>query len=70
MLVEGSNLQEINVLKRNLDNSFALKDFGVAKQIFGMRIIRHRKNCKLTLSQNEYIKKLLERFRRKATKSI
>lgn len=62
MLVAGSNMQEINVLKRKLANSFAMKDLGAAKQILGMRITRDRKNRKLTLSQNEYIEKVLKRF--------
>eukprot|EP00253_Pinus_taeda_P002155 PITA_02155 len=59
---KGSNMQEINVLKRKLENSFAMKDLGVAKQILGMRITRDKKNHKLTLSQNEYILKVLKRF--------
>jgi hypothetical protein len=50
MLVAGSNMQEINVLKRKLANSFVMKDFGVAKQILGMRITRDKKNHKLILS--------------------
>ena len=60
MLVVGSNMQEINVLKIKLANSFAMKDLGAAKQILGMRITRDRKNCKLTLSQNEYIQMVLK----------
>jgi hypothetical protein len=40
-----------------------MKDLGVANKILGMRIIRDRKNCKLTLSQGEYTEKALERFR-------
>ena len=39
-----------------------MKDLGAAKQILGMRIARDRKNHKLTLSQNEYIQKVLKRF--------
>jgi len=62
MLVAGSNMQEINVFKRKLVNSFTMKDLGVAKQILGMRITRDRKNCKLTFSQNEYIEKVLKKF--------
>jgi len=62
MLVAGFNMQEINVLKRKLANSFAMKDLGAAKQILGMRITRDRKNHKLTLSQNEYIQKVLKIF--------
>ena len=63
MLVAGYNMQDINVLKRKLAKSFAMKDLGAAKQILGMRITRDRKNRKLTLSQGEYIEKVLERFR-------
>ena len=55
MLVAGFNMQEINVLKIKLANSFAMKDLGAAKQIFGMRITRDKKNRKLTLSWSEYI---------------
>ena len=50
------------MLKRKLENSFPMKDLGVANKILGMRITREMKNCKLTLSQGEYIKKVLERF--------
>ena len=44
MLVAGSNMQEINLLKRKLASSFAMKDLGAGKHILGMRIIRDRKN--------------------------
>ena len=50
MLVTGSNMRDINVLKRKLAKSFAMKDLGAANQILGMRITRDRKNRKLTLS--------------------
>jgi hypothetical protein len=50
MLVAGSNMHDINVLKNKLANSFAMKDLGAAKKILGMRITRDKKNCKLTLS--------------------
>ena len=59
MLVAGSNMQDINVLKRKLAKSFTMKDLGDAKKIPGMRITRDRKNCKLTLSQGDYIEKVL-----------
>ena len=38
MIVTGSNMQDINVLKRKLAESFAMKDLGAAKKILGMRI--------------------------------
>ena len=47
---------DIHVLKMKLVKSFVMKDLGVAKQILGMRTTRDKKNCKLTLSQGEYIK--------------
>ena len=49
MLVTGSNMQDINVLKRKLDKSFVMKDLGVAKKILGMKITRDRTSHKLTL---------------------
>jgi hypothetical protein len=70
MLVAGSNMQDINVLKNKLANSFAMKDLGAAKKILGMRITRDMKNHKLTLSQGEYIEKVLERFRMHNAKPI
>ena len=56
------------MLKRKLAKSFAMKDLGAAKQILGMRITRDKKNHKLTLSQGEYIEKMLGRFRMKHEK--
>jgi hypothetical protein len=62
MLVAGSNMQDINTLKKKLANSFAMKDLGATKKILGMRITRDMKDQKLTLSQGEYTEKVLERF--------
>jgi hypothetical protein len=58
-LVVWSNMQDINFLKNKIANSFAMKDLGAPKKILGMRITRDRKNHKLTLSQGEYIEKVL-----------
>ena len=38
MLIAGSNMQDINVLKRKLAKSFVMKDLGAIKKILGMRI--------------------------------
>ena len=57
MLVAWSNMQDINVLKKKLANSFAMKDLGAAKKILGMRITRDMKNRKFILSQGEYIRR-------------
>ena len=47
-----------------------MKDLGDVKKILGMRITRDRKNCKLTLSQSEYIVKVLERFKMQDAKPV
>ena len=59
MIVAGSNMQDINVLKIKIAKSFAMKDLGVANKILGMSITRDENNRKLKLSQGEYIEKVL-----------
>jgi hypothetical protein len=51
MLVAGSNMQDVNVLKNKLSNSFSMKDLDSTNKILGMRITRDRKNHKLALSK-------------------
>jgi len=63
MLITGANMSEINKLKKELSREFEMKDLGAANQILGMRITRDRAAGTLTLSQEKYIKKVLERFR-------
>ena len=70
MLVVGSNMQDINVLKRKLAKSFVMKDLGASKKILGMRITRDMKNHKLKLSQGEYIEKVQEMFRIQNAKPV
>ena len=47
-----------------------MKDLGARKQILGMNICRDRKNRKLTLSQANYIAKVLQRFSIKNAKAV
>ena len=47
-----------------------MKDLGAPNKILGMRITWDKKNHKLTLSQGEYIEKVLERFRMQNAKPI
>jgi hypothetical protein len=49
MLVAGSNMQDINVLKNKLDNSFVMKDLGATKKILGMRITRDMKKSQIDI---------------------
>ncbi|RVW52843.1 Retrovirus-related Pol polyprotein from transposon TNT 1-94 [Vitis vinifera] len=50
MLIIGSDIEEINNLKKQLSKKFAMKDLRAAKQILGMRIIRDKTNGTLKLS--------------------
>jgi hypothetical protein len=70
MFIARSNMHDINVLKKKLANSFVMKHFDAANKILGMRITRDKKNRKLTLSQDQYIEKVLERFRMKNEKLV
>jgi len=47
-----------------------MKDLGPSQQILGMRIMRDRKNKRLWLSQEKYIKKVLDRFNMKDAKPV
>ena len=57
-------------LKKDLFKSFDMKDLGAARQILGMQILCDRKAKKLWLSQEKYIKWVLERFNMKHTKPV
>jgi len=43
MLIIGKNVSTIDKLKKQFGESFAMKDMGAAKQIFGIRIMRDKK---------------------------
>ena len=70
MLIVGKNVSMIDRLKEQLGKAFAMKDMGAAKQILGIRIIRDRKEKKLWLSQEHYIKRVLQRFHMEKAKVV
>ncbi|CAH9086863.1 unnamed protein product [Cuscuta epithymum] len=47
-----------------------MKDMGAAKQILGIRIVRDRKEKKLWLSQEHYVKRVLQRFQMENAKAV
>lgn len=63
MLIAGADMKEIIKLKKQMSEEFEMKDLGPAKQILGMNIVRNKKDGSLTLSQEKYIGKVLERFK-------
>jgi hypothetical protein len=70
MLIVGMNSSRIDRLKKQLSQSFAMKDLGPAKQILGIRIHRSREDKKLFISQEQYIEKVLERFNMNKAKVV
>ncbi len=70
ILIVGKSISRIDRLKHQLGESFAMKDMGAAKQILGIRIIRDRKEKKLWLSQEHYIKRVLQRFQMENAKAV
>ena len=70
MLIVGQDVGVIGNLKKDLFKSFDLKDLGLARQILGMQILHDRKAKKLWLSQEKYIKRVLERFNMKHARLV
>ena len=56
--------------KEWLSSQFEVKDMGEANYILGVKIVRGRSKKLLCLSQETYIKKVLERFHMGNSKSI
>eukprot|EP00253_Pinus_taeda_P019115 PITA_19115 len=70
MLIIGHDKNKINRLKKDLGRKFAIKDLGPAQQMLGMWIMLDRKNKTLWLSQEKYIKKVLDRLNMKVAKLV
>ncbi|KAH9736371.1 hypothetical protein KPL71_018077 [Citrus sinensis] len=70
MLIASKYKSEIERLKNLLKAEFEMKDLGNAKRILGMDIIRDRSAGTLFLSQEKYIKKVLERFEMQDCKPV
>jgi len=70
MLIAAKSKIEITKLKRLLSSEFEMKDLGSAKKILGMEISRDRKSGLLFLSQQNYIKKVLQRFNMQNAKAV
>ena len=60
MLIFGTDLEQVEITKTFLSNSFDIKDVGEANVILGIRILREQES--ITLSQSHYIEKVLDKF--------
>ena len=70
MLVGAKNLAQINMIKRELQKQFEMKDLGEARRILGMDIHRDRGKGELWLMQTDYLSKLVQKFYMQHSKSV
>ena len=68
ILLAGNNLEYVKTVKSWLSKSFDMKDMGEADYILGVKIQRDRSKNFLSLFEETYIKKILERFRMNSCK--
>ncbi|KAL0394937.1 UNVERIFIED_CONTAM: Retrovirus-related Pol polyprotein from transposon TNT 1-94 [Sesamum latifolium] len=62
ILLTGNNMEMIVATQKWLSSSFEMKDMGEAEYILGVKIHRDRSKKLLSLSQETYIKRIIERF--------
>lgn len=70
MLVATLNMADIKKVKDQLNSEFEIKDFGTAKRILNIEIIRDRPNRKLQLPLKSFTEKVLGRFDMKKAKPV
>ncbi|KAK2973132.1 hypothetical protein RJ640_012196, partial [Escallonia rubra] len=66
----GNDMSSIVATKQWLSSTFEMKDMGEANYVLGVKIVRDRSKRLLGLSQETYIKKVIERFRMHNSKPI
>ena len=62
ILLAGPNKQELDKVKGMLKEGFEIKDLGSARRILGMDITRDRDEGILWLSQEDYVKRVLQKY--------
>ena len=62
MLIASKNRSIIDKLKKDLSFEFEMKDLGKGKKVLGMKIESDRKGGKVSLTQEGYLKKVLQKF--------
>ena len=62
ILLAGNSKEMIDTAKRWLSSNFEMKDMGEASYVLGVKIVRDRAKRLLGLSQETYIKRMLERY--------
>jgi len=70
MLIACKDKDELLKMKAQLKSEFEMKDLGPASRILGMDIKRNRSQRKLTLSQEGYLRKVVDLFGLSDSKSV
>lgn len=63
ILLAGNNMEFLMTIKKWLSSHFEMKDMGEADYVLGVKIYRDRSRKLLALSQESYIRTILERFK-------
>ena len=70
MLLASNSITEITHLKTQLQYEFEMKDLGCTKKILGMELYRDGSIGILTISQRDYIERVLNTFNIGAAKVV
>ena len=70
ILLAGNNKEMIDTAKKWLSSNFEMKDMGEASYVLGVKIVRDRAKRLLGLSQEIYIKRMLERYHMQDSKPM
>ena len=70
MLITSKNKSAIDKLKKDLSSKFEMKDLSEAKKVLRMDIKRDCKGGKVSLTQNGYLKKVIQKSTSTAMQSL
>jgi hypothetical protein len=62
LMIISKSMSNVNTIKDLLKNEFKCKDLGEIHHLLGLKITRNRKEKKLYISQENYVKNVLARF--------
>ena len=70
ILLAGNSKEMFDTIKKWLSSNFEMKDMGEANYVLGVKIVRDRAKRLLGLSQETYIKRILERYHMQDSKPM
>ena len=70
LLIIAKNQTQVNKTKRYISNRFKAKDIGPTGHYLGIQILRDRKEKTLTIIQDAYIDKIMEKFNHSSSRPV